>query len=469
MSPTFRSLHVRNYRLFAAGQIVSNTGTWMQRVAQDWLVLQLTHNNATALGITTGLQFLPMLLFGLWGGLIADRYPKRRLLFITQSTMGLQAILLGFLAITHTATVWHVYGLAFVLGMVTAFDNPARQSFVVEIVGKEDLPNAVGLNSATFHAARVVGPALAGLLINLVGTGPVFLINGVSYLAVLAGLFSMRETELRPADPVERGSGQLMEGLRYVRHRRDLLLPIVVVGIVGTFGMNFQMTMAIMAKSVFGKGAGAYGLLGTALAVGSLSGALLAATRARPSRRLLVGSATIFGLLEVVCGLMPSYFSFMALLVPTGVVLILLNTTANATVQMGAGARMRGRVMALYMTVLMGGTPLGAPVIGWLADVAGARWSLIGGGVISAVGTAVAALAIGGVPVRAGLRGALGLTPSRLEQVPPAGWAHPPDVSAAFSEQLIAGVAEPRQPRRRVALEVERLAPVVAEEQADLR
>ncbi len=428
MSPTFRSLHIRNYRLFASGQIVSNTGTWMQRVAQDWLVLQLTHNNATALGITTGLQFLPMLLLGLWGGLIADRYPKRRLLMITQSTMGLQAVLLGVLAITHVATVWHVYALALVLGLVTAFDNPARQAFVVEIVGKEDLPNAVGLNSATFHLARVIGPAAAGLLINLVGTGPVFLINGVSYLAVLAGLYSMREEELNPSDRVERGRGQLMEGLRYVRHRRDLLLPIVVVGIVGTFGMNFQMTMALMAKSVFDKGAGSYGLLGTALAVGSLCGALFAARRARPSARLMVGAAIGFGLLEVICGLMPSYFSFMALLVPTGLVLIVLNTTANATMQMGAGPGMRGRVMALYMTVLLGGTPIGAPVIGWLADVAGPRWSLLGGGLVSAVGTAVATLIIGGGPACLRRRPAgLDLGP---EQVPTAVGVQSPEVAA---------------------------------------
>jgi len=404
VSPTFRSLRVRNYRLFAAGQMVSNTGTWMQRVAQDWLVLQLTHNSASALGITTGLQFLPMLLFGLWGGLIADRYPKRRLLLITQSVMGLQAVLLGVLVLTHVATVWHVYVLAFVLGLVTAFDNPTRQSFVVEIVGKDDLPNAVGLNSATFHAARVVGPAVAGLLINLIGTGPVFLVNGVSYLAVLAGLVSMRGSELHPSDLVERGRGQLAEGLRYVRGRRDLLLPIIMVGIIGTFGMNFQMTMALMAKSVFGKGAGAYGLLGTALAVGSLSGALFAASRARPSRRLLVGSAIGFGLLETVCGLMPSYFSFMALLVPTGLLLIIVNTTANSTVQMGVEAGMRGRVMALYMTVLLGGTPIGAPVIGWLADVAGPRWSLIGGGLISTIGPAVAALALSDAPARPRLR-----------------------------------------------------------------
>jgi MFS family permease len=400
VSPTFRSLHVRNYRLFAAGQIVSNTGTWMQRVAQDWLVLQLSHNSAAALGITTGLQFLPMLLFGLWGGLIADRYPKRRLLLITQTAMGLQAVLLGVLVLAHVATVWHVYALAFVLGLATAFDNPARQSFVVEIVGQDDLPNAVGLNSATFHAARVVGPAIAGLMINLIGTGPVFLVNGVSYLAVLAGLLSMRTSELHPSKLVSRGGGQLTDGLRYVRGRRDLLLPIVVVGFLGTFGMNFQMTMALMAKSVFDRGAASYGLLGTALAVGSLSGALFAASRARPSRRLLVGSAIGFGLLEVTCGVMPSYYTFMALLVPTGLLLIIVNTTANASVQLGVDPQMRGRVMALYMTVFLGGTPIGAPVIGWLAEMFGPRWSLIGGGLVSTVGTVAAALVLSDVPAR---------------------------------------------------------------------
>ena len=227
----------------------------MQRVAQDWLVLQLSDNSAVALGVTTGLQFLPMLIFGMWGGLLADRYPKRRLLLMTQAGMGFQAILLGVLAITHVATVWHVFALAALLGLLTSLDNPVRQSFVVEMVGKDDLPNAVGLNSATFHGARVVGPAIAGLLINLIGTGPVFLVNGVSYLAVLAGLYAMRESELAPSERTDRRRGQLKEGIRYVRGRRDLLLPTVVIGFVGTFGMNFQMNMALMAKSVFDRGA----------------------------------------------------------------------------------------------------------------------------------------------------------------------------------------------------------------------
>jgi MFS family permease len=277
---------------------------------------------------------------------------------------------------------------------------PVRQSFVVEMVGKDDLPNAVGLNSATFHGARVVGPAIAGLLINLVGTGPVFLINGVSYVAVLAGLYSMRESELTPSERIDRRRGQLVEGLRYLRSRRELLLPTVVIGFVGTFGMNFQMTMALMAKSVFDKGAGSYGLLGTALAVGSLAGALVGASRTRPDRRLLIGAAVAFGLLEVVLGLMPTYLTFMILLIPTGLVLITLMTTANAAVQLAAGSRMRGRVMALYMTVLLGGTAFGAPAIGWLASVAGPRWGLIGGGLISATATIVAALVLVGRPHR---------------------------------------------------------------------
>jgi len=418
VSPTFRALRIRNYRLFVGGQIVSNTGTWMQRVAQDWLVLQLSNNNAVALGITTGLQFLPMLLFGPWGGLFADRYPKRRLLLITQAGMGLQAILLGVLAITNVATVWHVYALAAVLGLLTALDNPVRQSFVVEMVGKDDLPNAVGLNSATFHAARVVGPAIAGLLINLIGTGPVFLVNGVSYLAVLAGLYSMRESELSPSERIDRRPGQLVEGLRYLRARRELLLPTVIIGFVGTFGMNFQMTMALMAKSVFDKGAGSYGLLGTALAVGSLAGALVGASQPRPDRRLLIGAALAFGVLEVVLGLMPTYLTFMILLVPTGLVLITLLTTANATVQLAAGSRMRGRVMALYMTVLLGGTAFGAPAIGWLASVAGPRWSLIGGGLISAIATIVAALVLVGRPVRGDHESLQADTPAQPTRVP---------------------------------------------------
>jgi MFS family permease len=391
VSPTFRSLRVRNYRLFAGGQVVSNTGTWMQRVAQDWLVLELTHSG-TALGITTGLQFLPMLLFGLWGGVLADRYPKRALLMITQATMGVLALVLGVLDVTGVVEAWHVYVLAFALGLATAVDNPTRQSFVVEMVGKDDLPNAVGLNSATFNSARVVGPAIAGLLINAVGTGPVFLINAVSYVAVIISLARMRMDELRVQPPVPRAKGQLREGLRYVRGRPELLLPITIVGFVGTFGMNFQITTALFAKDVFGRGPEAFGLLTTAFAAGSLIGALGSARRGRPRQALLVGAAVTFGVLEVITGLMPSYWTFMAMLVPTGAVLLTLNTSANATTQLNAAPAMRGRVMSLYMLVFLGGTPVGAPVIGWVAEQFGARWSLIVGGAVSALASMVAGL-----------------------------------------------------------------------------
>ncbi|MGH3327957.1 MAG: MFS transporter [Streptomycetales bacterium] len=386
---TFRSLEVRNYRLFLGGQVVSNTGTWMQRVGQDWLVLQLTHSGA-AVGVTTGLQFLPLLLFGLWGGVLADRYPKRRLLVVTQASMGLLALALGVLAVTGLVQVWHVYLLAFGLGMATAVDNPTRQAFVVEMVGHHELPNAVGLNSATFNMARIVGPAVAGFLIVLAGTGQVFLINALSYAAVIAGLLAIRERELFAPTHTGRRAGQLREALRYVRGRPDLLLPIVIVGFVGTFGFNFQMMTALFAKGVFHEGAESYGLLSTALAVGSFMGALLAARRGRPRRRLVVLAAISFGFLEAAAAFMPTYETFMALLVPTGVAALTMSTAANSTVQLGVSPDMRGRVMGLYMLVFLGGTPLGAPLMGWLAEVLDPRWSLFTGGVLSAAAALVA-------------------------------------------------------------------------------
>ena len=388
----FRSLRVRNYRLYASGQVVSNTGTWMQRVAQDWLVLDLTHGSGTALGITTGLQFLPMLLFGLWGGVVADRYPKRRVLMITQASMGLLALILGVLAVTGTAQVWQVYLLAFGLGLATVIDNPSRQSFVVEMVGPRDLPNAIALNSATFNGARLVGPAVAGVLIAMLGTGPVFLLNAASFGAVLFGLYAMRASELNPSEPVKRAKGQLVEGLRYVRGRRDLLLVLVLVGMVATFGMNFQITTALVARQVFHSGASSFGLASSMLALGALIGALLAARRAsRPRLRLLVGAAALFGALEMITGVMPSYWSFLVLLVPTGIVLMTFTTSANATMQLSVAPEMRGRVMALYMFVFLGTNPLGAPMIGWLSEAFGPRMTIVLGGLVAML----AALAVG--------------------------------------------------------------------------
>ena len=396
MSPTFRALSNRNYRLYAAGGVVSNTGTWMQRVAQDWLVLQLTANSGTALGITTGLQFLPMLLLSPYAGLIADRFPKRRLLQITQLMMAGPALLLGILAVTGTAQPWHVYVLAFVFGIGTAFDAPARQSFVSEMVGPEDLTNAVGLNSASFNAARIVGPALAGLLIAAGGsgveaTGWVIIANAFSYGAVIFVLQRMRTADLDTPELAVRGPGMIRDGLRYVRNRPDLVLVLTIVFFAGTFGLNFQMTSALMATDVFHKGATEYGLLGTTMAVGSLAGALLAARRGRPRYRLVVLAALAFGAVEMLAGLAPSYLTFMLITPVLGLTALTMITAANATVQLSTSPMMRGRVMALYMMIFMGGTPLGAPIVGWIGEVFGARWTLIGGGLGTILGTLLAA------------------------------------------------------------------------------
>ncbi|MBX6765827.1 MAG: MFS transporter, partial [Actinomadura rubrobrunea] len=406
----FRSLRNRNYRLFASGQVVSNTGTWMQRVAQDWLVLDLTHGSGTALGVTTGLQFLPLLLFGLWGGVIADRYPKRRVLMLTQASMGLLALVLGLLAVTGAARVWHVYLLAFLLGMATVVDNPTRQSFVIEMVGRRDLPNAIALNSASFNGARLIGPAVAGVLIAVLGTGPVFLLNAASFGAVLFGLYAMRQDELHTAEPVARGKGQLREGLRYVWGRRDLTLVLILVLFIATFGMNFQVTVALVSREVFHTGASSFGLASSMLALGALTGALLAARRAaRPRMRLLIAAALLFGVLELATGLMPAYWSFLVLLVPTGIALMTFTTAANATMQLGVAPEMRGRVMGLYMLVFLGTNPIGAPVVGWMAEHFGPRLSLVVGGLIAMasvlVVTALAVPAAGRRPAGGGEAG----------------------------------------------------------------
>ncbi len=391
MSPTFRSLRNPNYRLYAAGGVVSNTGTWMQRVAQDWLVLQLTANSGAAIGITTGLQFLPFLLLSPLAGVVADRIPKRRLLQMTNIGMAVPAVVLGLLAVTGTAQIWHVYVLAFVLGIASAFDAPARQSFVSELVDGDDLTNAVGLNSASFNAARLVGPAVAGVMIaalggGVVATGWVILINAVTYIAPVMTLQSLDGRLLHTPDLVRRGPGQIRAGVSYVLGRPDLMLILAIVFFTGTFGLNFQLTSALMATEVFGKGAAEYGLLGTFLAVGSLTGSLVAASRVRVRHRLVVGAALTFALLEIVAGLMPTYLTF-ALMTPLlGLSALTMITAANTFVQLNTEPAFRGRVMALYMMIFIGGTPLGAPLIGWIGEVFGARWTLLGGGLVTALG-----------------------------------------------------------------------------------
>ena len=396
MSPTlavtFRSLRIRNYRLFATGQVVSLTGTWAQRVAQDWLVLELSDNSGVALGVVTGLQLLPVLLFGMYGGVLADRYDKRRLLIGAQAVMAVFALCLAALDLSGAVQLWHVFALAFALGMATAVDTPVRQAFVVEMVGPDDVPNAVSLNSVTFNTARIVGPALAGVAIAAVGTGWVFLANTLSYAAVLLGLRAMRTDQLQPSPPLAKGKGQAREGLRYVRSRPDLLVVILLVAAVGTLGLNFSVTLALVTTEVFGRGSGSYALLLSALATGSLLGALASARRTGPPRqRRLFLAALTFGLLEVAVGLAPSYALMVALLVPTGAAVLAFSTTANAIVQLGSAPQVRGRVMALYILVFLGGTPLGAPLIGFVADVLGPRAGLLLGGGVTALCVLLAA------------------------------------------------------------------------------
>ncbi len=398
MSPTFKSLSNPNYRLYAAGGVVSNLGTWMQRIAQDWLVLQLAPNGATALGLVTGLQFLPALLVSPFAGLVADRVPKRRLLQMTNIGMALPALVLGLLAVTGHAEVWHIYVLALGLGIASAFDAPARHSFVSEMVHARDLNNAVSLNSASFNAARLVGPALAGVLIaglggDAVATGWVILLNAVSYVGPVLALQAIDVERLDSPEPSDtRGLEALREALDYVRGRPDLVLIMTVVFMAGTFGMNFQMTSALMATEVFGKGATEYGALGTFLAVGSLTGALVAARRSGSNVRRVTVAAGAFGALVVVAGAAPSYLTFALVCPLMGFASLTMATSANAYTTVATDPGMRGRVMSLYLMVFMGGTPVGAPLLGWVGEAWGARWTLLLGGAVTVVGVLVAAL-----------------------------------------------------------------------------
>ncbi|MEU3504034.1 MFS transporter [Streptomyces hundungensis] len=393
---TFSSLAVRNYRLFFSGAIVSNIGTWMARITQDWLVLTIT-GSSVAVGITTAMQFLPMLLFGLYGGVIADRFAKRNILFVTQAAMGLGGLFLAVMTLSGHVQVWHVYLTAFFTGLVTVVDNPTRQSFVSEMVGPDRVRNAVSLNSANFQSARLVGPAVAGVVMAAVGPGWAFLANGLSFTAPLIMLSLMRTKELQPTRLTPRGKGQLREGLAYVSERPELIWPIVLVGFVGTFGFNFPIWLSAFASDVFHGDSGLYGLFNSLMAIGSLVGALLAARRATTRLRMLVLAAGLFAVLELVAATSPDLGVFMALLIPVGILGLTVNVTANASVQMATDPEMRGRVMSLFMMVFTGGTPLGGPLFGWLADVYGVRVSLALGGLICGV----AAIGVGLMLARA--------------------------------------------------------------------
>lgn len=385
---TFASLKVRNFRLFWIASLIANIGAWMSIIAQDWLVLtKLTDNSAAALGLVSGLQFLPIPFLTPLAGALADRFSKRRMLEITQAALMINSLVLALLVTFDVAQLWHVYVIAFTLGIVQAFDAPARQSFVAEMVGQDLLPNAVGLNSMQFNSARLVGPAVSGVMIGWFGLAPAIWINAISFLAPIGALFAMKGDELF-TPPARKGKGSIREGFSYVAKRPDLLLIFLIVFTLGTFGLNFQVFNALMSTEAFGLGADAYGLLGSMMAVGTLTGAVIAARRGYPRFGVIVLALAGFALGSVFLAAAPSYWIYSITLVPVGFLSISVMTTANSRVQLTTDPQMRGRVMALYMAIFLGGTPLGAPLVGWVGEVYGARATLM----VSAVTNAVVAV-----------------------------------------------------------------------------
>ena len=389
MPSPFRSLRNRNYRLWATGALISNIGTWMQRIAQDWIVLtQLTPHNATAVGIVMSLQFGPQLLLLPVTGHVADHFDRRRLVIATQTIQGLLALGLGLLTITGRVTLWEVYGFALALGCATAFDAPTRQAFVSDLVGEADLSNAVGLNSTSFNGARMIGPAIAGVMIGAVGAGWVFIINAASFVAVLVSLAMIRTSELHRTQH-SRVPGRLGDGFRYVARRRDLQVVLGMLFVIGTFGLNFPIYISTMAVTVFHAGASEYGLLTSTMAIGSVLGALLSAHRARSNIPLLVTATAVFAVGCALAAVMPDYRLFGLVLLGVGIFVQTFTTSANSYVQLSTDPAMRGRVLAILMAIFAGGTPLGAPIVGWVADGYGARWGLAVGASAGIVATLI--------------------------------------------------------------------------------
>jgi MFS family permease len=390
---TFRSLEGYNYRVWAAGALVSNVGSWMQRTAQDWIVLtELTHRNATAVGIVMGLQFGPQILLLPLTGFVADHLDRRKVLFCTQAAMALLALGLGLLVVTGLVQLWHVYFFAFLLGCAAAFDAPARQTFVAELVEERFLPNAVALNSTSFNAARMIGPAIAGGLIAGVGSGWVFLINAFSFVAVLCSLALLRADELKPSHRAASSRGSFVEGFRYVLRRPDLKVILFMLFLFGTFGLNFPIFISTMSVTAFHAGAGQYGLLSSMMAAGSVAGALMAAARARPGIPVLLAAAATFGVGCTVAAMMPNYLLFGIVLFVIGLAAQTFTTSTNSIVQTSTEPGMRGRVIAILLAIALGGTPVGAPIVGWIADTFGPRWALGSGAVAGLLAAMVAIL-----------------------------------------------------------------------------
>ncbi|HWF15683.1 MAG TPA: MFS transporter [Acidimicrobiales bacterium] len=378
---TFRAISVRNYRLYFTGQVISVSGTWMQTVAQAYLILFLLRGTGLDVAIATSLQFLPLLLFGPFGGLIADRLDKRKVLYATQGVAGVLALIFGLLVATHSATLFEVYLLAAGLGFVNLFDNPARQTFVSEMVGLDLLPNAVSLNSVLMNSARVIGPAIGGVLILTVGVGTCFFLNAASYAAVIVALAMMRAAELYRRPGVGRAKGQVRDGLRYVWTTPDLKIPLLSMAVVGVFAFNFTVTLPLLAKFTFHGGAGLYSWFLAAMGAGAVIGGLATAFRSRPSTRLLAGIGVVFGCAILGVALSPSKNAALVLLVLMGATSIAFVSTNNATLQLRADPAMRGRVMSLNAIAFLGSTPIGAPLLGYLSDSTNPRVALAVGGV----------------------------------------------------------------------------------------
>ncbi len=405
---TFRSLRVRNYRAWFIGQTVSMSGTWMQTVAQGWLVYSLTHN-ALYLGLTAALQFLPILVFGAYGGLISDRLDKRHVLMATQTLFMVQAFALFLVVATGVVQLWMVWVLALAMGSINVFDNPAKQSFAIDMVGPEDLTNAVGLNSVIVNSSRIVGPAVAGVLIWRFGLSWTFLLNAASFLAVLVALLAMRPAELHHVPRVRRGSGQVRAGLRYAWSVWELRVPLLMMAVMGTLSYNFTVTLPLFASDVFHRGGGTLGALTTAMGIGALAGALLVASRRRPSYRLLIIVSFVFGALALVVALAPTLPLTLVFLVPMGAAGVAFIALANSLLQLHSSGQMRGRVMALWAIVFLGSTPIGAPLTGLVAAHLGARAALGMGAVAALVAALGGALALRRIRREEGTEAAAGL------------------------------------------------------------
>lgn len=435
---TFRSLWIFNYRIWFIGALISNIGTWMQRTAQDWLVFNdLSSHDSTQMGIVIALQFAPPLLLSPYAGALADRGNRRKILMWTQGLMGLLALGLGLLVLSGHVAIWQVYLFALALGLVSTLDAPVRSTLVSELVSDKDLPNAVALNSMSFNVARMIGPACAGLLVVLVGTGPVFLINTFSFAAMMAAILALRTSELRPLPRSSAAQSRIRDGFGYLRGRPDIVVVMVAAFLIGTFGLNTALNIAAMATTEFGQGAGEFGVLNSVVAIGSVAGTLLAARRDTPRMRFMFASCLGFGVATALAALAPSLWLFALALIPLGLMALTIITSANAYVQVTTEPEMRGRVMSIYMAVFIGGTPIGSPLVGLVNDIFGARWGL---GVASASGFLAALLGLvwimkyrhlhlrydRSVPTRLVLR---------AQQSPAAEGTEPPPVTAAIDIQ----------------------------------